>query len=457
MAVLLVAAGFAIRSGVDDQLVDATDNQLELQAAAVGRLLVATAGPEPGLTDGLDDPGESFTQILDASGRVVLASRGLPSGPLLDAGQRDDANEGMTIRLRGVRVEPDEGDDEIDTSALEETDDEAFEDDRARVLARHVEVRGREYEVIVGITLEDREDALRALGHVLVIALPVALALACFVGWLAIGAALRPVDLMRRQADRISGGTGGDRLELPDADDELRRLAETLNAMLGRLGDALDRERGFTADASHELRTPLAMMQTELELALRGERTPDELRAAIESALEETRQLSGLTDALLLLARADHDRLELATEPVMLDELVRRAANRAQVAAGGTAEVVFEMDEGLTVTADAARLEQAVGNLVDNALRHGAGPVEIVAERDGGMIALTVRDHGPGIAPEFAARAFERFARADASRATPGTGLGLAIVRAVAEAHGGSAALAPAPGGGTVATLRLPA
>jgi heavy metal sensor kinase len=469
MLVLLVGAGVAIRSGVDDQITDAIDSQLETRIAAVARLLVERGSPAAGLTEGLDDPGESFTQILDSGGRVVLSTTGLPTVPLLDAKGRDDANEGLTIMLRGVEVEPDEGDEERDTEALEETTPEAFEDDRARVLARSVTVDGRRFDVIVGDTLEDREDALRALSKVLLIALPLSLLAACLVGWLAIGAALRPVDLMRRRAAGISERSFDERLPLPAGDDELRRLGETLNAMLDRLSAALERERGFVADASHEMRTPLAILRTELELALRAGRSSEELRDAIGSALEEAEGLASLTESLLTLAQADDDGLTLARAPVDAAALVRRVASRYE---DGAVDLDLDARSGndgagdpdLMLEADAGRLEQALVNLVDNAIRHGgagtsAAPVVISIDRprdEAGAVVFVIGDRGPGIPEDFLGRAFDRFARADASRTTAGTGLGLAIVRAIARAHGGEVALAAREGGGTEARLTLP-
>lgn len=452
MAVLLTVAGFAISSGMNDQLADSTDNELETRASAVARLLVERGSVSPGLTVGLDDPGESFTQILDAAGRVVLSSDGLPSAPLLDGEDAiEDAAEGVEVTLDDVTVEDDTpGDEEIDREALQETTPEPFEDDRARLIARGVDVGGQRYTVIVGDTLEDRVDAQRALSRVLLIALPLSLVVACIVGWFAIGAALRPVERMRRQASGISDPSKGERLELPGADDELRRLGVTLNAMLDRLEAALERERAFASDASHELRTPLAILRTELELALRGERSIDELREAIESALEETSRLSTLADGLLVLARADSDELRAGTDPVDLGAVAADVAARLGVdppALPGGAPVL--------VPADALRLKQAIANLIENAQRHGGTPIEVVVAQHGGVAEVGVADRGPGIPEDFLPRAFERFSRADAARSTPGTGLGLAITQAIARAHGGDVTLEPRPGGGTLARLTV--
>lgn len=463
MAVLLTVAGFAISSGMNDQLADSTDNELETRASAVARLLVERGAVEPGLTVGLDDPGESFTQILDPSGRVVLASDGLPDAPLLQGEDAiEDAAEGVDVTLDGVTVEDDTpGDEEIDREALQETTPEAFEDDRARLIARGVDVGGVRYTVIVGDTLEDRVDAQRALTQVLLIALPLSLVAACIVGWFAIGAALRPVDRMRMQASGISDRSLDERLELPAADDELRRLGATLNAMLDRLESALERERAFASDASHELRTPLAILRTELELALRGQRSIDDLRDAITSALEETTRLSALADGLLVLARADSDQLSRGGDDVDVGALASTVAARL-----GVDPPALLAGDPVIVRGDAMRLEQAIANLVENAQRHGGGPVEIVVGQratatagsdplNASLVEVGIADRGPGIPDDFLPRAFERFSRADTARSTPGTGLGLSIAQAIARAHGGEVTLEPRAGGGTLARLTV--
>jgi heavy metal sensor kinase len=440
MAVLLAIAGVAIRIGLADQITGATDETLETRATAVARLIVDRGRPEPGLTAGIDDPGETFTQVIGPGEEVVINATGLPPGPLLDAAGRADAADGTTIELEGVEVEPDEGDEELDREALEEGGDEPFEDDRARVMARSVTAGGTRYAIITGATLEDREDAVQALTNVLLVALPLALLGATLAGYLAVAGALRPVERMRARAARISDRSLSERLPVSGRGDELDRLGQTLNAMLDRLERALETERAFAADASHELRTPLAILRGELELALRRERSPEELRATIEAALEEALRLSALADDLLVLARADEGRLPLDPRPLdaaaLLETVRGRFARRAEEQGRPLA---VHAPDGLALRADPARLEQALGNLVDNALRHGAGAVTLSARADGGAVELAVADEGPGFDPDFARRAFERFSRADAARSRGGTGLGLAIVRAIAEAHGGRA------------------
>ena len=293
--------------------------------------------------------------------------------------------------------------------------------------------------VLVGASLADRDEALSELLAQLLIVAPIALLLTSLLGYLLAGAALRPVEAMRSEAAAISGSEPGRRLPSGRARDEIARLAETLNEMLARLERAIERERSFVADASHELRTPLALLQAELELALRKPRTEAELEDAIRSASGETERLIRLAEDLLVLAQADDGRLPLRREPVPAGELLAavREAFRSRAVAAGRA---IEADaDAIVLDADRLRLEQALGNLVDNALRHGRGAIRLDAVERGGRVELHVRDEGPGLPPDFLPHAFERFSRADAARTSGGAGLGLALASAIAEAHGGSA------------------
>jgi signal transduction histidine kinase len=262
---------------------------------------------------------------------------------------------------------------------------------------------------------------------------------------------------MRRQAATISRAEGGRRLDVPPSGDELARLGETLNEMLDRLEAAFARERAFVADASHELRTPLGILKAELDLALRRERSPHELQATIASAAEETDRLSALAEDLLVIARLDQGRLPIRSTDVDVSALLAAVAMRFEVRAREAGRVVRpEGSAGLHVWGDAARLEQALANLVDNALRHGAGEITLSAVERGDTIELHVTDEGAGFAPDFIEHAFERFARADGARARGGTGLGLAIAAAIAASHGGRARAASSEDGGADVWLELP-
>jgi two-component system, OmpR family, sensor kinase len=323
---------------------------------------------------------------------------------------------------------------------------EPVEREGARVLV----LRADDHRVVVGVSVDDRDEALADLLTQLLIGGPVALLLASAAGYLLAGAALRPVEAMRRRAGEISADTSGHRLPLPAAHDEVFRLGETLNAMLDRLDTGLKRERRFVADASHELRTPVAILRTELELALRRPRSEPELARSLRSAVEEVERLARLAEDLLVLASSQDGRLALDESEFPLRELLDGVARR--FAARASLEIASP--EG-SLTGDRLRLEQALGNLVENALRHGAGSIRLEAAANGGSLILLVRDEGPGFPPEFLPQAFERFSRADEARSRGGAGLGLAIVDAVARAHGGTARASN--DGGAVVALVLPA
>jgi two-component system OmpR family sensor kinase len=284
---------------------------------------------------------------------------------------------------------------------------------------------------------------------------PIALLLATITAIALIGGALRPVEQMRRRAETISAGEPDARLPLPEAQDDVRRLGETLNEMLGRLQRAFERERSFVADASHELRTPLAILSAELELASRGNRSNVELQAAIQSAAEEVDRLTRLAEDLLVLARADDSGVPVRPVTQSVEPLVREVA-AAFAQRAGTRAIEVEPAGDLEAPVDAERIRQALGNLVDNALAHGDGGVRMSARRANGSVELHVEDHGAGFPDHFIAHAFERFTRADAARGRGGAGLGLAIVDAIARGHGGRAH-ARNTGDGSDVWLELPA
>jgi signal transduction histidine kinase len=301
---------------------------------------------------------------------------------------------------------------------------------------------------VLGLSLGGRNESLERLRREFLFSAPLALLVATFAGYRLAGAALRPVEAMRRRAAAITSSTPGARLPVPHSHDEISRLAETINAMLARLEAAFEHERRFVSDASHELRTPLALLRTELELALRRTRTREELEHALRSAAEETDRLSSLAEDLLLVARADQRKLPVRPEQVHTSDLFERVAERFAVRATQLGRSVRIAGEDVAVAADPVRVEQALGNLIANALAHGRGTVELSARRSNGHVELHVTDEGDGFPDAFVARAFDRFSRADDARGRGGSGLGLAIVDAIADAHGGSAGIGRRDGGG---------
>jgi signal transduction histidine kinase len=379
---------------------------------------------------------DSFAEILEPDGTVVDSSAVIGEADLLDPEQLLDAAHGPVFVTH---------------------DDLAGLDGGARLLAAPVRTPAGRRIVVVGASTAARDESLVDLEQLLLVALPAALILASAAGYWVAAAALRPVEAMRARAEEISTAAPDERLPVPETRDEVARLGETLNEMLARIGDSMERERAFVADASHELRTPLAILRAELDLALAQGRSPEELRAALASAAEETDRLTQLSEDLLTIAQTERGELPLRREPVHLGDafatVERRFARRA-AEAGRRIAVAGDGGE-LEPRADRLRLDQAIGTLVDNALRYGAGTIALSARRAGDAVEIHVTDEGAGFPPEFLPRAFERFSRAPGVR-EGGAGLGLAIVATVAEAHGGSAHAANRPDGGADVWLVLP-
>jgi two-component system, OmpR family, sensor kinase len=396
MALVFGALGAFLYFRLRSSLDEQLNAGLRAHAQAVATLV--TRGGELDTGSSLVEADESFAQVLTSGGTVRDASlESLQSSPLLSGEELDRSRSGTLF---------------LDRDRVRAVD----EDDPFRLLATPSDGAI----VVAGASLEDRDEALASLLTQLLLGFPIALVLSGLAGYVLATAALRPI--------------------------------------VKRLEAGLSRERRFVADASHELRTPLALLQAELELALRRPRSPDELRDALASAGEEVDRLTRLAEDLLVLARADEGQLPLRRSAVAVGDLfetvTRRFAPRAQ--AGGR---LLDVSAGpnQTVFADRLRLEQALGNLVDNALRHGAGTIRLEAESRDGTTMLEVSDEGEGFPSSFLPHAFERFARADEARSRGATGLGLAIVDAVARAHGGTANVANRDEGGAVVSLSLPA
>lgn len=437
MAVVLAAVGAFLYARVGTTLAEQLDQNLETRAVALSALVHERGVDREGGQLSADE-GEGFAQVLAPDGTLLASSRSLPRGPLLSEAEAERARTGSFFLRR-------------DPGPI-------VTDEAARLLVIPVATKERTLVLVVGASLEDRADALEGLLTQLLVVGPLALLLASVAGYFLAAAALRPVEVMRRRAAEVSSERPGQRLPLPKANDEIRRLGETLNSMLGRLEAGIARERRFVADASHELRTPLALLQTELELALRRPRSPEELELALRSASEEVERLVRLAEDLLVLASSDEGRLPLRLTRHYVREMLDSVAGRydARASAAGRSLEVVAPDDGI-VTGDRLRLEQALGNLVDNALRYGAGTVRLQADPENGSLALRVSDDGSGFPPEFLSSAFERFSRADVARAGGGSGLGLAIVDAIARAHGGSATATNRADGGAEITLVIPA
>lgn len=437
MAVVLASSGWFLYARLGSHLQLALNRELGLRAQDLAALV---RQPHASLrTDRAGrfvEHGESYAELLDPRGRVLDATTPIGSVGLLTPSELRAARRGPTFGDR--RSVP----------GLDEP---------SRLLATPVRQGGRKVVLVVGATKQDRAETLASFRNELLIAGPIALLLASLAGYTLAGLSLRQVESMRRRAAAISAEIPGERLPVPPTGDELERLGETLNAMLDRLEVALERERDFVADAGHELRTPLALLRTELELALRHAESPAELREAVRRSSQEVDRLTQLAEDLLLIARSERGKLPLRLETIDAGELVDSVASRFEWRAEeADRSLVCENEAGARIRGDRLRLEQALANLVDNALRYGDGRVRLGVTTANGRVELHVQDDGLGFPPEFLEHAFERFTRPRRGREGSGAGLGLAIVRAIAEAHGGRAHAANSPEGGADAWLALP-
>ncbi len=438
MTLVLLGTGWFLYVRIGAELETALDRELELRAFD---LTAVVRDPDASLAAAggrrFVEKGEAYAQLLDARGHVVDATAPLTTAVVLPPADLRAARRGTVFA--NVPALP----------GLNEP---------SRLLATPVVRGGRRLVLVVGATRENRAETLARLRDELLIAGPVALVLATLSGYLLAGLSLRQVDSMRLRAASISAATPGERLPVPHTRDEIERLGETLNAMLQRLEAGLERERGFVADAGHELRTPLALLRTELELALRHAESADELREAVRRSSIEVDRLAQLAEDLLLMAQSHAGRLALRVEPLDAADVVVSTASRFEWRAQETGRAItLASSPAVSLQGDRVRLEQALGNLIDNALRHGEGDVGLAVVESGRAVELHVADSGPGLPPDFLDRAFERFSRPDAARGPGGgAGLGLSIVRMIAEAHGGSAHARNRPEGGADVWVALP-
>jgi signal transduction histidine kinase len=313
--------------------------------------------------------------------------------------------------------------------------------------------------VQIAASRDEVEEESRRLGLLLLALVPAALLISGGAALVIIRAGFRPITTMVESAGRITAANLDQRIALPETRDEIRLLADTLNAMIARIGDSFRSQRQFIADASHEIRTPLTIIRTELEF---GERSGDaeEMREIIGIAIGEVDQLASLAGSLLLLVRLDSPHNPLAMQPARLDEIVMRAVNRMSAIAGRKGITLApHIAEAIEIRGDGEKLERAIINLLDNAIKysHGGGSVTVSLAREGARGRIAVEDSGIGVSPGELPHIFERFHRAGSTRATgEGHGLGLAIVGRIVELHGGSVTARSVEGEGTTIVIELP-
>jgi two-component system, OmpR family, sensor kinase len=443
LAVVLTALGVFLHAQLRANVDAAIERDLRARADQLRELVIRSPVSELPTTQTEDlVPDETIAQILTPDGRVVAASSFADVRLLTPEQLQAAASNELFVDRPG----------------------DAVLDEWLRVFAMPVPARDEAYIVVVTNSLDERSKALASALAMEVVGLTAALIASCGIGYWVSGLALRPVEALRRRAAAISGDDLADAAPAPlpvsPVDDEIGRLGRTLNDMLDRIGraqaaqrEALRQQRVFLADASHQLRTPLAIIKAEVELAQSGTTKDHDLRATMASIGEETDRLSGLTEQLLLLAAADEDRLSLNRDLMNLHDLLADVAERGRGRAQLDGRTITVQSDQARIVADRERLEYALGNLLDNALTHGAGDVELIGKRTGDGTEIQVRDHGPGFSESYLAHPFVRFAPTASSGR--GTGLGLAIVQAIAEAHGGGVSLINDHG--ATVTLSLPA
>ena len=419
VGVALVVAAVAMVSFLDRYLREQVRTGARARAAAIDP--VAPGSP---LVSG-GDPEEEFVQVLGADGQVLASSPNVQGQPAL------------------VAVRPGE---------TREIDEVPFEDGPFLVVA--VGDAGRT--VVVGRALEDARDATRALTGTLIVVMPLLIVVVAAVTWRVVGRALAPVEAMRQEVEAISTEELHRRVPAPPGDDEIARLATTMNRMLDRLEEGQVRQRRFVTDASHELRSPVASIRQHAEVALRHPETTD-LGSLAEVAHAESRRLQKIVEDLLLLSQIDEGTVRLREGPVDLDDLVHEDAARLRAATA--LRIDTDRVQGARILGDRDRLARLLRNLTDNAAAHARGAISLSLRRDDGWILLVVEDDGPGIAEGDRARVFDRFVRLEEARTrdSGGSGLGLSIVREIAALHGGTATVTEGSLGGARLEVSLPA
>ena len=282
------------------------------------------------------------------------------------------------------------------------------------------------------------------------------------VGYFVSSRALTPIDKMISAAQQITVRRLDQRIDVPESQDELARLAKTLNEMIDRLHRSFEEMRRFTADAAHDLRTPVTALRTEVEVSLMADQTIEEYRHSLTVVLEEAIHLSRLTNQLLDLSREDHGVQPSSGEPVRLDEILETAIQDLHVASNQK-QITIETGKigEWTVLGDGVRLRRMLMNLLDNAIQYtpSGGRVWIEGECLPDRARLVVADNGPGIPPEELPYIFDRFRRVDKARTRQkigGAGLGLAICKSIVEAHRGTIRMESTLGEGTRVIVELP-
>ena len=333
---------------------------------------------------------------------------------------------------------------------------------KLRLRNEAVPAEGDTYLLVVGASMETMEDTLNSFLKALAWLIPSGVLLAGIASWFMAGKALQPVAALGKAASEIAVSSLDRRLPVRGTSDELDQLAAEFNDTLSRLEKAVAEMKQFTASISHELRTPLAVLRGEAEVALMQANSTEQYRRVLASQLEEFEKLSRMINQLLTLARAESGEVAIAHEPVNMSSMTRSLAEQLEpVAASKDISLSCACEPDVILPGDASWVERIILNLADNAIKFTppGGHVWINVSSGRGSAILEVADDGIGIAPEAVPHVFERFYRADPSRANraDGAGLGLSLVKWAVDQHHGTIHLESVPAGGTHVTVELPA
>jgi signal transduction histidine kinase len=372
-------------------------------------------------------------QVVNAQDKVVAASSPRADGTPLTVTR---PGSGLSVR------------DEVGRMPLLDDDTPYL------IIARGTEFQGARYTIIVASSVQTQRATLTSVTTYLLIGFPLLLALVGVATWMLVGRALRPVEQIRSRVHGIGAGQLADRVPVPASDDEIARLAVTMNEMLDRLQSGQETQRRFVADASHELRSPIASLMAALDVIVvddSGQAAP-ELHQVMQA---ETERMRRLVEDLLLLARADDSGLRIQRTDVDLDDLVDVEVRRLRIAGSPSVESLVPP---VRVTGDPRKLSQVLRNLADNAVQAAHSKVRFTLAQEGGTATVTVEDDGDGVPEPERSRVFERFVRLDASRdrGSGGSGLGLAIVREIVRGHGGTVEITESALGGARFVVTLP-
>jgi signal transduction histidine kinase len=422
-AVALIAVQQRVLTrGIDEALIQRADNiEGDVSSGVFGRQL-----PMEG------DPEDSFLQLVSSSGALIASSANATHVPPA-TGALTPGSSQVVRTVRGISLSHRE----------------------FRVLSRSIGSPRGPNTLIVAKNLDDVNESVRILASSLAIAIPLVTALLGLLVWWLTGRVLAPVESIRSAVATIHGADLDVRVPIPRSDDEISRLAHTMNAMLDRVQEATHRQRRFVADASHELRTPLTRLRSSLELGIDHPETIDSVDVW-RGLLDDTTDLQKLVDDLLFLARSEAGVFERPSTPVDLDDLVLeevrelRDRGRVHVDASGVSAA--------RILGDPHQLTRVIRNLSSNAERHARTQVTFELRERGDRSELVVADDGPGIPTEHRDTVFKRFSRLDQARSRDagGAGLGLAIVHDIVTRHDGRVSIAAQNGDGARFVVSFP-